>query len=153
MNWLPEGSLAGSCWFHEMALELVCGADFSCKLMCGAGPGDLGGPGGWLRSTIQGKPGRKSPAKLLSSSYPNYATETRREAPLQLFSGNPTGAPADHKGRLDQSYREAESRKEAGGLSGVRFKRTPKAFSRPPGAFKRPPSVEVGKKELPSKLL
>jgi len=28
-----------------MALKLVCGADFSCILMCGAGPGDLGGGG------------------------------------------------------------------------------------------------------------
>ena len=27
------------------ASELVCGADFWCKLMCGAGPVDLGGPG------------------------------------------------------------------------------------------------------------
>ena len=29
-----------------MASELVCGADFSCKLMCGAGPGDQGGSRG-----------------------------------------------------------------------------------------------------------
>ena len=28
---------------HDMALELVRGAGFSWKLMCGAGPGDLGG--------------------------------------------------------------------------------------------------------------
>jgi len=27
---------------NETALELVSGADFSCILMCGAGPGDLG---------------------------------------------------------------------------------------------------------------
>jgi len=27
---------------RDMALELVCGADFSCILMCGAGPGDIG---------------------------------------------------------------------------------------------------------------
>jgi len=26
-----------------LALESVCGADFSCTLMCGADPGDLGG--------------------------------------------------------------------------------------------------------------
>jgi len=31
-----------------MDLELVCGADFSWKLMCGAGPGDLGGSRGSL---------------------------------------------------------------------------------------------------------
>ena len=29
----------------ERALASVCGADFSCKLMCGAGPGDPGGSG------------------------------------------------------------------------------------------------------------
>ena len=28
---------------REMVLELVSGAGFSCKLMCGAGPVDLGG--------------------------------------------------------------------------------------------------------------
>ena len=28
---------------REMALEMVCGADFLCKLMCGAGPVDLRG--------------------------------------------------------------------------------------------------------------
>ena len=36
-----EGSLAGFFGCHEMALELVCGAVFSCTLMCGAGPGDI----------------------------------------------------------------------------------------------------------------
>ena len=41
---------------HETALELVSGADFWCKLMCGAGPGDLGGPGVDLRP--------KTPEKL-----------------------------------------------------------------------------------------
>jgi len=40
---VPKGSLAGYLGCREMAFELVCGADFSWKLMCGAGPGDLGG--------------------------------------------------------------------------------------------------------------
>ena len=40
-----------------MTLELVSGADFSLKFMCGAGPGDLGGPGGRLRPKIQEKNG------------------------------------------------------------------------------------------------
>ena len=31
---------------HHWALELVSGAGFSFKLMCGAGPGDLGGSWG-----------------------------------------------------------------------------------------------------------
>jgi len=44
--WVPEGSLAGLFGCHEMALELVSGADFWCKLMSGAGPVDLGGSRG-----------------------------------------------------------------------------------------------------------
>ena len=45
-RWLPEGSLAGAFGCHEMALELVSGADFWCKLMSRASPGDLGGSRG-----------------------------------------------------------------------------------------------------------
>ena len=44
-------------------LELVCGADFSWKLMCGAGPGDLGGSRGRFRQKFQAKPGRKFTAR------------------------------------------------------------------------------------------
>ena len=39
-------SLAGFFVRRHLALELVRGVDFPCKLMCGAGPGDLGGPEG-----------------------------------------------------------------------------------------------------------
>ena len=43
---------------REMALELVCGADFSCKLMFRASPGDLGGS----RVSISvGNPGKTGP--------------------------------------------------------------------------------------------
>ena len=42
-----------------MALELVCGADFSWKLMCGAGPGDLGGSRGSASAGNLGKTGPK----------------------------------------------------------------------------------------------
>ena len=41
-NWVPEGSLPGVFVCHEMALELVSGADFWCKLMSLGSPGDLG---------------------------------------------------------------------------------------------------------------
>jgi len=41
--WVPEGSLASFLLRHHLALELVCGADFSWKWMCRAGSGDLGG--------------------------------------------------------------------------------------------------------------
>ena len=35
---VPEGSLAGFFGRRDMSLEMVCGDDFSCTLMCGAGP-------------------------------------------------------------------------------------------------------------------
>ena len=44
--WVPEGSLAGGCGCHEMTLELVYGADFWCKLMFRASPGDRWGVAG-----------------------------------------------------------------------------------------------------------
>ena len=65
-DWVPEGSLAGSFVRHHLALELVCGTDFSFKLMCGAGPGDLRGSWGSVSAKNLGKPGRKSPARLPS---------------------------------------------------------------------------------------
>jgi len=41
--WVLEGSLGGFFARREAALELVCGGDASCNLMCGAGPSDLWG--------------------------------------------------------------------------------------------------------------
>ena len=64
---------------REMALELVCGADFSWKLMCRAGPGDLRGPGGRLRPKSPGKPGR-FPARLPSGTQ-------SRQALMRTFTG------------------------------------------------------------------
>jgi len=42
-----------------MALELVCGAGFSCELMCGAGPGDLRGSRGSVSAENPGRTGPK----------------------------------------------------------------------------------------------
>ena len=56
--WVPEGSLAGFFGCRDMALEFVCGADFSWKLMGGAGPGHLGGSRG---SISTGNPGKTVP--------------------------------------------------------------------------------------------
>ena len=53
--WVPEGSLAGFLGYHELGLEVVRGADFSWKLMCGAGPGDLGGSRGSASAENPGK--------------------------------------------------------------------------------------------------
>jgi len=57
MTWVLEGSLAGFLVRHDMALELVCGADFSWKLMCRADPGDLGAPRGSDSAGTRGKTG------------------------------------------------------------------------------------------------
>jgi len=51
-----------------MDLELVCGADFSIILMCGAGPCDIGVSRGRFRLEVQRNQGRKSPARLPSST-------------------------------------------------------------------------------------
>ena len=56
-TWVPEGSPAGFFGHREMALELVCGADFSWKLICGAVPCDLGRSRGAASAEISGKPG------------------------------------------------------------------------------------------------
>ncbi len=38
ITWVPEGSLAGFFWRHEVALSLVCGADFGCNRHCRTSP-------------------------------------------------------------------------------------------------------------------
>ena len=43
LSWVPEGSLAGFVVRRHLALDFVCGADFSRKLSCGAGVGNLRG--------------------------------------------------------------------------------------------------------------
>ena len=50
-----SGTASGSCFCrvrHHLSLESACRADFSWKLMPGAGPGDLGGPGGSSRTRV-----------------------------------------------------------------------------------------------------
>ena len=59
--------------YSERALELVCGADFSCKLMFRASPGDLEGPRGRFRQGIPGKPARTFPAKSSQVKEPSRA--------------------------------------------------------------------------------
>ena len=70
--WVPEGNLAGCFVRHGMALEWVCGADFSWKLMCWAGPGDLRGSRGPIQPKIQGKPGQQFPVRLPSGIQVNH---------------------------------------------------------------------------------
>ena len=58
-HWVPEGSLAGFFLRRHLALESACEADFSWKLMCGAGPGDLGGSRVSASAENPGKTGPK----------------------------------------------------------------------------------------------
>jgi len=90
-TWVPEGSLAGFDGWRKMALEWVSGADFSCTLMCGAGPGDLGGSRGSVSAQNPGKPGRKSPARLpLGSQSTTYPPP---EPLFRVVGGCPEGRP------------------------------------------------------------
>ena len=75
---VPEGSLADFCGRHRLALELVCGANFSWKLMCGAGPGDLRESGGRLRAKTTGKtvPKVSSLAAFRNPGYQNQRSES-----------------------------------------------------------------------------
>ena len=59
-----------------MALELVSGVDFWFKLMCGAGPGDLRGPGAAQTPKIDD-------CRSVKKSY----IKNHREMALELVSG------------------------------------------------------------------
>ena len=68
LDWVHEGSLAGFLGYREMALELVCGADFSLKWMCGAGPSDLGRS----RGPVSAENPRKTGPKISSQTAFRY---------------------------------------------------------------------------------
>ena len=61
-----EGSLAGIFVRRHLALELVSGANFSCKLMFRPGPGDLGEVPG----SVSGLKPRKTGPKISSQTEP-----------------------------------------------------------------------------------
>ena len=66
--WVPEGSLAGVCLRHEMALELVCRADFWCNRHCRTSPVDLEGFWGQVWPKICRTTARKFSARLPSGT-------------------------------------------------------------------------------------
>ncbi len=74
-NWVLEGSLAGISWRHEMALELVCRADFWCNRHCKTSPVDLEGFGGQVWPKIGRKPTQQIPARLPSGTQYNKYTD------------------------------------------------------------------------------
>ena len=73
VGWVLEGSLAGFLGCHKIALEWVCGADFSWKLMCVAGPGDLGGSRGPASAENPGKTRPKISGQI-AFRYPGRAS-------------------------------------------------------------------------------
>ena len=68
--WVPEGSLAGICWRHQMALEFVCGADSWCKIRCKTKAVVLEGFGTQVWPKNNRKSTRKFPARLPSGTQP-----------------------------------------------------------------------------------
>ena len=65
---VPEGSLAGFAWCHEVALELVCGADVWCSLHFKTSPMVLDGFWGNIWPKPDRTPTRTFPARLLSGT-------------------------------------------------------------------------------------
>ena len=87
-----------------MASELVCGADFSCKLMCGAGPGDLGGARGSASAENPGKTG------------PKISSQTAFGCPVSQSHGSGAEHPAvgPRQGRSPGGVAKAESPAKGG---------------------------------------
>jgi len=80
-GWVPEGSLAGFFGCRIMAVELVCKADFSCKLICGAGPGDLEGSRGSISIENPGKTGPKISSQT-AFKYPGMGVSFSKTADI-----------------------------------------------------------------------
>ena len=75
---------------HHLALELVCGADFSRKLICGACYGDLGGaPGvGFGRKSKENRPEILPPDCLHAPSLTSGAIKMRLGFELLALGAN-----------------------------------------------------------------
>ena len=80
--WIPEGSLAGLFVRHHLALELVCGAVFLWKLVCRAGPGDLGGSWGSVSAENPGKTGPEISSQI-AFRYPVIGKEMRKTGQIK----------------------------------------------------------------------
>ncbi len=62
ISWVPEGSLVRIRWRHEMALELVCRADFWCNRHCTTSPVVLEGCGAKFgRKSAENRPKKFRP--------------------------------------------------------------------------------------------
>ena len=96
-SWVPEGSLAGSFARHHLALQVVCAADFSCKLTCGAGP-----VRGRIRPKIQGEAGQKTPAKDCQQKPRNRSEKPIRVVEKAWEPSNPAARIAGARGRTDR---------------------------------------------------
>ena len=68
---------------HEIALEMVCGADFACKFTCGAGPGDLGGSPGSVPGENPGNTGPEVSGQT-AFRYPGHPGKYTASARMML---------------------------------------------------------------------
>ena len=112
-------------WCREMDLELVRGANFSWRWMCGAGTGDLGDPGGRFRKK-------------------NRKTEPKNSS--QIAFRHPVGAATSGGVSCEPPPLQDWARAAAAGLLGLRamarrhlvdagsIKRTPGSIKRIPGS-------------------
>ncbi len=95
--WVPEGSLARFVWCHEMALELLCRADFWCNRHCRTSPVDLEGFWAQVWPKMARKPARKFPAGLPSGTQytERYRWDPLAPRALRIFDRiRPMGGPS-----------------------------------------------------------
>ena len=119
-----------------MVFEWVRGADFSCVLMCGAGPGDLGGPGGRF--------GRKSKENRTENFQPSCLQVPSEVSRPHLI--RTPGRMSEKPGSIITSRSGGAVRWAAGvkgggawtPLPGCPLKGPPGSFKEPRGPFKGP---------------
>ena len=125
LGWVPEGGLAGFFGYREIALELVRFADFSCILMCGAGPGDLGGSRG------------SASAENPRTTGPKISSQTAFRYPARSDKLSFAVSPGPHRPRegLEVAPVRAPLHVHPFSARQTNSKATPGFFKRTPGSF------------------
>ncbi len=100
-----------------MALDVVCGADFSCKLICGASPCDLGCVVG-VELVITFQTSATNTADLLQMAH-RPGEPLRRPGSSQGGPGQPFPAPLSLYGRVPEGRAGKETKSFTGYLKAV----------------------------------
>ena len=103
-NRVPEGSVAGVSVRYHLVLELVCGSDFSCKLMCRAGPRRSRGVPGSISTENPGKTGPKISSQT-AFRYPAKNQHRRLNLGLLNRVGGPVVPSFGRPGNIAVSHR------------------------------------------------